>query len=213
MRSVYIESAVIITACFIIALLQPQSSNLLAYHYNAILDVELWRLLTGTFCHTNLNHLLMNIAGLVIILLLFPTAFIGLKLWQLVAFSSLLISLSLFIFTPSLIWYVGLSGVLHGIFSYGVAVDLKNRDKWGVILGLGIVGKITFEQIFGSPLSTAELIDAPIAINAHLFGATSGILFYFLTYYSRCSRTRRKHSHTRHKNKVWKYFFERLKRF
>jgi len=184
MRSVYIESAVIITACFIIALLQPQSSDLLAYHYNAILDFELWRLLTGSFCHTNLNHLLMNIAGLVVILLLFPTAFIGLKLWQLVLFSSLLISLSLFIFTPSLIWYVGLSGVLHGLFSYSVAVELKNKDKWGIILGFGIAGKITFEQIFGSPLSTAELINAPVAIDAHLFGAISGVLFYFLMSYN-----------------------------
>ncbi|HIP75908.1 MAG TPA: rhombosortase, partial [Psychromonas hadalis] len=181
MRSVYVEASIVIFICLLIEAAQPQASDVLAYHYNAIFNFEWWRLITSTFCHTNFNHLAMNIAGLVVVLLLFPTAFLDLKLWHLILFSSLFISFSLLIFTPSLIWYVGLSGVLHGLFTYGVMFDIKNKDKWGRILGLGIAGKIIIEQTFGSPISTAELIAAPVAINAHLYGAISGILFYFLS--------------------------------
>lgn len=180
MFSLIIETCLIILISALLYLFEPQASLLFAYYHIGLADFELWRLITGSFCHTNFNHLMMNLIGLIVTLLLFIDTFNKIKIWPLFIFSSLFISLCLFIFEPSLIWYVGLSGVLHGLFSYGIMSDLKNRDVWGYLLGGGFIIKITYEQFFGPSESTIALIEANVAINAHLFGATSGVVFYFL---------------------------------
>ena len=75
---------------------------------------------------------------------------------------------------------MGLSGVLHGLFSYGVAADIGNKDRWGYLLGAGFIIKILYEQIYGAQQSTIDLIGAPVLINAHLYGALAGTVFYVI---------------------------------
>jgi len=179
MFSLLIETILIIFITVLVYLFEPQASLLLAYYHTGLADFELWRSITGSFCHTNFNHLIMNIFGLIVTLLLFIDTFKKIRIWPLFIFNSLFISLALFLFDPAIIWYVGLSGVLHGLFSYGVVSDLKNRDIWGYLLGTGFIIKIAYEQFFGASDSTIALIEANVAINAHLFGAIAGVVFYF----------------------------------
>ncbi|MCW8994351.1 MAG: rhombosortase [Psychromonas sp.] len=178
MRSLIIETALIILLTAVIYLLEPQTSQLLAYYHTGIAQFELWRLITATFCHSNFNHLLMNLFGLVITLALFIDTFKLIKIFPIVIFNSIFISCTLFFFEPQVIWYVGLSGVLHGLFSYGVCADIANKDRWGYLLGSGFIIKIIYEQIYGAAQSTIDLINAPVLVNAHLYGALAGIVFF-----------------------------------
>ncbi|WP_413701511.1 rhombosortase [Psychromonas sp. KJ10-10] len=88
--------------------------------------------------------------------------------------------MTLFYLEPEIIWYVGFSGVLHALFSYAVAHDVQQKSKWGAILGIALIIKILYEQVYGAQQSTIELIDAPVLVNAHLYGAIAGIVFYCL---------------------------------
>jgi rhomboid family GlyGly-CTERM serine protease len=183
MRNRIIETALIILITLIVYLLEPQASQLLAYYHTGIAQFELWRLISATFCHTNFNHLAMNIAGLIITLFLFSDTFKANQIWPLIVFNSLFIGGALFLFEPNVIWYVGLSGVLHGLFSYGVLSDIGNKDRWGYLLGSGLLLKIIHEQVYGTPESTVDLIGAPVLVNAHLYGALAGAVFYIAGYY------------------------------
>jgi rhomboid family GlyGly-CTERM serine protease len=178
MRSLIIETSLIILLTLIFYLFEPEASKLLAYYHNGIAEGEIWRLISATFCHTNFNHLVINIAGLIITLALFIDLFKTIKIFPIIIFSSLFIGLCLFFFDTEVIWYVGLSGVLHGLFSYGVATDVAKKDLWGYLLGAGLVIKIIDEQMFGASQSTVDLIAAEVLVNAHLYGAISGFIFF-----------------------------------
>lgn len=178
MRSLIIETSLIILLTLMVYLFDPEASNLLAYYHNGIAEGEIWRLISATFCHTNFNHLVMNVLGLLITLGLFIDLFKSIKIFPIIIFCSVFIGLCLFFFDTEVIWYVGLSGVLHGLFSYGVAADITKKDPWGYLLGAGLVIKIIYEQIFGASQSTIDLISAEVLVNAHLYGAIAGFIFY-----------------------------------
>lgn len=159
-------------------LLQAVSNQWLSYYHSAIENGQWWRLLTAHICHTNGYHLLLNGIGLLVVVLLFVKTFKSNNLLFISLFSSLFISLCLFWLEPSVQKYVGLSGVLHALFAFGVCDELKKKDRWGIILGLGFIAKISFEQINGPSLSTESLIGATVLINAHLYGAIAGVVYF-----------------------------------
>lgn len=178
MRSLFIETLLYILICLGIYFFDPIASNWLAYYHTGIEQFELWRLITATFCHTNFNHLALNLIGFVVTLCLFIDTFKTRRLFPLIIFNSLFIGLALFYFEKEIIWYVGFSGVLHGLFSFGVSNDIANKDRWGYLLGAGLMVKLSYEQIFGAQQSTEALIGAPVLVNAHLYGAIAGLIFY-----------------------------------
>jgi rhomboid family GlyGly-CTERM serine protease len=180
MRPLIIETMIYVIICLAIYLFEPQASSWLAYYHTGIKQFEIWRLLTATFCHTNFNHLAMNLIGLVVTIGLFIDTFKNRLLLPLIIFTSLFIGLALFLFEPQVIWYMGLSGVLHGLFSFAVAKDIARKDRWGYLLGGGLFIKVSHEQLYGAHQSTIELINAPVLVNAHLYGAIAGIIFYFI---------------------------------
>jgi rhomboid family GlyGly-CTERM serine protease len=180
MRSLIFETALLIFITIVIFMLEPQASQWLAYYHTGISQFEFWRLISASFCHTNFNHLLMNVFGLVITLLLFINTFKLIKIFPIIIFSSLFIGIMLFLFEPQVSGYVGLSGVLHGLFSYGISADINNKDRWGYLLGGGFIIKIIYEQLFGASQNSIELINAPVLVNAHFYGALAGIVFYIL---------------------------------
>ena len=178
-RLIWEVTSIIILTC-ITYLFSYQSMRLFAFYHSALSELEFWRVLTASFCHTNLNHLLMNIVGLVVTVLLFLETYQKYPLWPIIIFNSVFVGLGIFFFDPSIQSYVGLSAVLHGLFSFAVIDDIKRKDKWGWILGAGIIGKLAHEQIFGASQITIEQIGGPVLINGHLYGAIAGVIFYCL---------------------------------
>ena len=137
---------------------------------NAIADGQWWRILTGNFSHTNYSHLLMNLAGLWIISYLFQPnkkqLLSALLLISLVTGFALLLS--------SIQIYVGLSGTLHGLFGLFALREALNGRSSSWLLVFGLIAKIAWEQFVGPSSTTGELINARVAIEAHLAGALAG---------------------------------------
>ena len=152
-------------------------SERLVYQRQLINQGELWRLFTGHFLHTNLNHLLLNLTALVLLWLLHGH-FYSVKNYSLLFITSALIcSVGLFYGAPDVQQYVGLSGVLHGIFMFGAIMDIRHQDKTGYLLLTGVWLKIAYEQLYGASEQISSLINATVAIDAHLWGAVGGLLF------------------------------------
>ena len=112
----------------------------------------------------------MNLAGLWIISYLFQPS-----KKQLVA-ALLVISLATgvaLLFSRIQI-YVGLSGTLHGLFGLFALKEALNDRKSSWLLVLGLIAKIVWELLIGPSSTTGELINARVAIEAHLAGSIAG---------------------------------------
>ncbi|TXZ85806.1 rhombosortase, partial [Vibrio cholerae] len=87
--------------------------------------------------------------------------------------------------------YVGLSGTLHGLFAYYALNEALNGRRSSWLLVLGVIGKVAWELWFGASASTAELIGARVATEAHLAGLISGLLLSVMLFSLR-KRVRKK---------------------
>ncbi|MEW9797008.1 rhombosortase [Alteromonas sp. CYL-A6] len=159
---------------------EPLSGQWLAYDRYAIDGFETWRLITGNFVHTNGYHLLLNLAGLALLWALHGhhyhiTRFMRVFLWCCFGTST-----GLYFLSPDLIWYAGLSGALHGLFAWGACMDIRQGLRSGWLLLIGGAVKVGHEQIAGSSDGVATLIDATVAVDAHLYGGLSGIIIFLL---------------------------------
>lgn len=150
--------------------------ELLIYDRGRIQSGEFWRLLTGHFLHTNLNHLLLNCAAVAVLWVLHSDYYRALGYLLLVVLLALLTGVGLLFFSPSVSWYVGLSGVLHGLIIWGGIHDIQRGWMTGYLIVLGTAGKVAWEQFGGDTSAAAALIGAPVAIDAHLWGAVAGAL-------------------------------------
>ncbi|MCF6325151.1 MAG: rhombosortase [Gammaproteobacteria bacterium] len=165
--------------CAIALLIQlggNEASLWLRYDREGILDGEVWRIITGHLVHLGWPHLLMNLTGLILIWLLFGHL-IKRNSWLIIfIISTIGISAGMMLFNPELKWYVGLSGVLHGMFVAGAIVSIKAgyRAEW--LLLLLLTGKLAWEQMVGPLPGSAEFAGGNVIVDAHLYGAISGLL-------------------------------------
>jgi rhomboid family GlyGly-CTERM serine protease len=162
------------------------------YQREDLLAGEWWRLWSGHWVHLGWRHLALNLAGLILIWLLVGRAYSA-RAWLLfVIFNALFISLGLLLYLPGLAWYVGLSGILHGMLLAGaLSLSLRaQREMWWLV-GLVLV-KLVWEFWQGASPTTEAEIGGAVIIEAHLLGALGG-LFYVLVLMgirARSARTR-----------------------
>lgn len=152
----------------------------LRYDRNAILSGEIWRIFTGHLAHLSWSHLAMNLVGLAMVWALFDRH-LSTKRWLHVVLSNAFgISLMLLVIDPHIRWYVGLSGVLHGMFMVGVLYDLKT-GRWDskFLLAL-IIAKLLYEQLVGPLPGSEKAAGGSVVVDAHLFGALSGLITYYI---------------------------------
>jgi rhomboid family GlyGly-CTERM serine protease len=83
--------------------------------------------------------------------------------------------------TTNMTSYVGLSGVLHGIFAYYALQESLQGRKGSWLLVIGVLAKVGWEMTMGASQSTSELINARVAVESHLFGALTGLVLAFVT--------------------------------
>jgi rhomboid family GlyGly-CTERM serine protease len=140
------------------------------YERALVLDGEMYRLLSGNFAHLNGTHLALNLAGLALVWLLVGRRATLIQWVVGCSISLISVGIGLLLFAPETHWYVGLSGLLHGL---AVAGGLQGPNRHWFLIGL-IAAKLAWEQLFQP--TNALLIDSAVVIDAHLFGALGGLL-------------------------------------
>jgi len=139
---------------------------------------EYWRLLTGNFFHTNAWHLLFNLAGLLMLTHLFGRAIKPLYFLSFTLVNATLVGILLYVLSPDIERYVGLSGYLHGLFVVGCLIEIANGRLSSYFLLIGVALKIGWESFFGANEQMTILIDATVATDAHLFGALAALPWF-----------------------------------
>lgn len=146
------------------------------YERSALAGGEYWRLLTAHLVHLGWGHLWPNLAALALIGGLFDDVLDGVDWLVLLVVATLAIDAGLWLFDPEVAWYVGLSGVLHGLLAGGAVASIHERRRvgWWLLAGLG--AKLAFEQVAGPLPFTAAATGGSIIVEAHLYGAIGGLL-------------------------------------
>ena len=142
----------------------------LRYQRDAILTGEWWRLWTAHIVHTNYTHLAMNVTGLWMLLGVSYPVWTAQRLVVVLVILTSGISCYLLLFKPHLIWYVGLSGALYGLFLLsGVRLILIKDYLIGIPLIFLVIGKAIMDTLQPDSMS-ATLINAPVVLSAHYSG-------------------------------------------
>lgn len=152
----------------------PGGFELLRYE-RALIAAEPWRLLTAHVVHLGWVHLALNLAAFAAIWvmlgdLLRPRAWVAAFV-----FCALAVSGGLWFLDPGLEWYVGLSGVLHGLFVVGAMAGLGRARVFHGLLLAGVVAKVAWEQLAGADVGSAALVGGAVIVNAHLYGMLAGL--------------------------------------
>ena len=151
-----------------------------------------YRWITGHLTHLGWSHTWLNLTGLSLIWWAYGRQ-ISNFIWLIfIVICPLGISWGLDALSSDVGYYVGLSGVLHGMLALAItsallkflfADPLSSRDGFcweEVFLLFGLWGKIVYEQTLGAVPMTAALAGDTVVIDAHLFGAFVGTVFAFL---------------------------------
>lgn len=155
-------------------------SLLWRFEREPLLAGEWWRLISGHLVHLGWSHTGLNVAGLALVWLLVGTS-LNVTNWLLtITGSALGISIGLLAFNPELSWYVGLSGVLHGMLITGCVAEIR-RDGFGnkgVLVLLVLVGaKLIWEQLAGPLPGSEASAGGAVIVDAHFYGSLCGIVF------------------------------------
>jgi rhomboid family GlyGly-CTERM serine protease len=148
----------------------------LRYERVPIADHEWWRLVTGHIVHLGWTHLVLNVMGLALMWALFYEDY-SLRQWALIVLGSMIaIDIGFLVFERQLRWYVGLSGLLHGVMAAGTLAHLRRREPDAWILLPFLVGKLIYEQWIGTMPYSLESANGPVVVDAHLYGTVGAAL-------------------------------------
>jgi rhomboid family GlyGly-CTERM serine protease len=154
--------------------LNPWLKPWLRYDEGAVAHGEIWRLLTAHFVHLGWVHGLLNGAGFILLALIQPAG----RAWLWLVFycaSSVLISLYIVVDSMTY-YYVGASGVLHGLFIVA-AYFSQSLDLWRryALITL-VVAKLFWEQSqYYQDNGLGDAIGGFVYVDAHLVGGLCGL--------------------------------------
>ncbi len=172
----WILPGILLFAGVLIALFGDEGREWLRYDRVWIARGEAWRLLTGHLAHLSWSHFALNGAGLLLVWYLVGATY-GPRSWALIALCTLAtIDIAFWVMNPALHWYVGLSGLLHGLLAAALFRRLRRVDTETAVLAVLLVAKLAWEQ-FAGPVPGSELSSGgAVVVDAHLYGALGGLL-------------------------------------
>lgn len=168
--------AIIAVICITITISGETVSNALRYDALAINNGEIWRLFTAHFVHLTWSHLWLNLAGLLLVFVFFGKCISSTSWLIYISINTLTISLLIYFLNPEIVWYVGLSGVLHGLFIIGGIADIQYRKWEGIGFTSIIIAKVIYEQIAGPLPGSEETAGGPVLVDAHFYGVIIGLV-------------------------------------
>lgn len=141
-----------------------------------IADGQLWRLVSGHLVHMNLSHFLLNGAGLILVWMLVGHNMTSSR-WLVIIVAAITgINLGFWFLDAELQWYVGLSGLLHGLLMAGLVVGLQTARGESLLIGGFVIAKLAFEQFVGPLPGSESASGGAVIVNAHLYGAVAAVI-------------------------------------
>jgi rhomboid family GlyGly-CTERM serine protease len=152
----------------------PPLTAWLQYDRDALAAGQWWRLVTAHLVHLGWGHLAMNVAGLLGLWWLYGDLKDRRDWLAVSTVCALSVSILLYSFSPAVDWYVGLSGVLHGLWAAGALALCRTSRLEGVGSLVVLGAKLALEYGYG-PLSSGGAEALPVVTVAHRYGALGGI--------------------------------------
>ena len=140
----------------------------------AIEGAEWWRVLSGHFVHLGWRHLGLNAFGLLLVWLLVGRAFSPTRWALLLVLITAGTSAGLWWLSPQVGWYVGLSGLLHGLLVAGLVGQLRHSAVESVFLLVAVAAKLALEHWSGPLPGSEAAAGGSVVTEAHLYGAMVG---------------------------------------
>jgi rhomboid family GlyGly-CTERM serine protease len=167
----------IAACCLALAFAGDAGRTWARYDRTALEGGQAWRMVTAHLVHLGWGHLWPNLLALLLIGGLLEE-FLKPAEWLVASVVSAVgISAGLYAFEPDVQWYVGLSGVLHGLVACGaVRMVQARRFALGAALGVGVVAKLVYEATLGPVPFTEHAAGGPVIVAAHLYGAIAGAI-------------------------------------
>jgi rhomboid family GlyGly-CTERM serine protease len=150
------------------------------FNRELVVQGDVWLLFTAHLVHLNWSHWVLNMAGLGIVAFFFSPHASFLKWLSVILVSIVTISAGLWWWLPEIRVYVGLSGVLHGLFLYGALREIRVYPLSGYVLVTVLLAKLTWEFFNGALPGSEEMAGGRVLTEAHLLGAIGGVLVWLL---------------------------------
>jgi rhomboid family GlyGly-CTERM serine protease len=154
-----------------------QVRAILQFDRVAIAAGQLWRLVTGNLVHLGWWHLFLNELGVLVYVLLCPERLAPAVWLRRLLLLGLGVSLGLYFAVPALDRYVGLSGVMHGLFILGLGRQVMQKDLIAGGCLLYLVAKLSWELYSGAPVSDEVAIGGRVATESHFWGAMAALAY------------------------------------
>ena len=158
----------------VILLIGDEAALALRYDRAAIASGAYLRLISGHFVHLGTAHFLLNIAGLLLVWYLVGAAFSYVRWGLIIASSIAVMDLGFWFLMPELDWYVGLSGLLHGLLAAGITAIWRSRRIEAIIIAVLVLAKLGHEALIGPLPGSEGTAGGDVVTEAHLFGALGG---------------------------------------
>lgn len=158
-----------------IQLAGPHVWAVLLYDRSAISAGQWWRILTGNFVHAGWVHLALDFSGYFLLWYLFGRTLGQSRWWWATLVGSLSVGGGLYLFNPAVLWYVGISGVLHTYWAAGAVLAVARREFLGRWLLAFLLLDVAYEELWGPLPTSAAILKEPILTASHLYGAIAGL--------------------------------------
>ncbi|MCB1911927.1 MAG: hypothetical protein R3E45_15005 [Rhodocyclaceae bacterium] len=140
--------------------------------------LDAWRLASAHFVHVDARHLAINLAAASLLL--------AAGIWQqglgatlaAAAAAMLAVDVGLLAGPWPIEWYVGMSGLLHGLFAWlALSLVLQGGDRAGRLIAALLVagGTVKVWLDLAHPLGEAGWLGVPLATPTHLYGWLGGL--------------------------------------
>ena len=169
----------------LLAVFDSHIHTLLRFDFHAIQQGEIWRLFTAHIIHLNPTHAALNGAGFLLLAWMLPKGHWAIWLSFYIV-CALFISIMVY-WEGQVFWYVGASGVLHGLMMLA-AFFSKWLESWRRLAMLVLIlGKVIWEQTpWYSDEQIHSMIGGHVVVDAHFWGAMAAvfvIIIYSLSQY------------------------------
>lgn len=149
----------------------------LRYDAAAVARGQWWRLVTGNLVHLGWVHLWRDLAALFIIWFGFSRCLSERGWTVLFLWNALAVTVGLYVFTPSVHWYVGLSGILYGFVVCAGLLLLPSRPLLGAVMVVGTTALVLYGVLIGPLPGQALGLGGKVIPQAHLFGMVGAAAF------------------------------------